>query len=835
MSILKPGIRVVRGPNWSNGSEDGGDWHLGSVVETSNRRVTVHWDNGNKGSYSFNRELTIFDVSPLGIPHVGVTCDVCSKSNFVGIRWTCVVCNDFDLCDSCYHKGNHSLDHDFYRINVNRGERTKVGQRNGTPCRTAFGIFPGAIVKRGPDWNWNDQDGGSDKTGKVLALYDWSNNAVPKSERSGARVAWSSGTAAEYRICFQGKCDLIAKEPAASSMFFSSHLPVLDEACFESTPDEFAVGNRVFVYVNKERAKELQQNHGGWNEAMEEFIGSIGEVSRILPNGDIGVNYKPKGMEMLLRAMALGAKKHVEWVYNPACLKKVESFAVNDSVTVLGDKEVVEKMQNGHGGWIDQMQMSIGKTGVIKEIDSDGDIKVGFGAISWTFSPAALTKKTSNGPNNNPTGNKTSGSFLADLLSGFSMNGSEDLIFLSVIENDVSKAKRLLENKPALVNHSKEGLTALHIACDAGKKEFVELLLSNGADVNKEDKDGDTALHRASLKKRVDIVKILVKKGVAMNKSNGKGMTAFHCAAYLGHVEVMKILVDAKADVNTQDTAGDTPLHDAIGQDKQPSVEFLIELKNIDFTIVNRRGFNPLHHAVFSGKNEIVTKILEKVPELVNVQKEDGFAALHLAVVNGYEGIVLHILNQGYCVIDQKNTKGQTPFMLAATEGYMGMLKTLLDRGAEINMQDEDGDTSLHVVLKKHELFKLLASDVFGEVSLEVPSIVAQFEKPKASSVAIACYLVEIGADISIRNDEGVDVIGAVSDQNIKDLLKKFEERKSDERSGIVPNQEWNQGAESRNRPNLPPDEIWPYLCTSKLIPVSFFYKFFINMIQVDH
>ena len=69
MSILKPGIRVVRGPNWSNGSEDGGAWHLGSVVETSNKRITVHWDNGKKGSYSFNRELTIFDISPLGEKH----------------------------------------------------------------------------------------------------------------------------------------------------------------------------------------------------------------------------------------------------------------------------------------------------------------------------------------------------------------------------------------------------------------------------------------------------------------------------------------------------------------------------------------------------------------------------------------------------------------------------------------------------------------------------------------------------------------------------------------------------------------------------------------------
>ncbi len=68
MDLVK-GIRVVRGPSWKWGGQDGGEGSVGTIILDSignlassfsnfptyerrkTRRVTVNWDNGNKGTY----------------------------------------------------------------------------------------------------------------------------------------------------------------------------------------------------------------------------------------------------------------------------------------------------------------------------------------------------------------------------------------------------------------------------------------------------------------------------------------------------------------------------------------------------------------------------------------------------------------------------------------------------------------------------------------------------------------------------------------------------------------------------------------------------------------
>ena len=43
--------------------------------------------------------------------HPGVTCDACNEKPIVGYRYKCVVCDDYDLCESCKDKGIHSGHH----------------------------------------------------------------------------------------------------------------------------------------------------------------------------------------------------------------------------------------------------------------------------------------------------------------------------------------------------------------------------------------------------------------------------------------------------------------------------------------------------------------------------------------------------------------------------------------------------------------------------------------------------------------------------------------------------------------------------------------------------
>ena len=50
--------------------------------------------------------------------------------------------------------------------------------------------------------------------------------------------------------------------------------------------------------------------------------------------------------------------------------------------------------------------------------------------------------------------------------------------------------------------------------------------------------------------------------------------------------------------------------------------------------------------------------------------------------------------------------ENQTPLHLAAEEGYPDMAEVLLDHGAHVNASNDDGDTPLHLSLKRELMFK---------------------------------------------------------------------------------------------------------------------------------
>ena len=58
-----------------------------------------------------------------GVKHPSIVCDACRENGITGIRWKCVRCYDFDLCNICYNVGKHSLEHEFSRIDVLEGPR----------------------------------------------------------------------------------------------------------------------------------------------------------------------------------------------------------------------------------------------------------------------------------------------------------------------------------------------------------------------------------------------------------------------------------------------------------------------------------------------------------------------------------------------------------------------------------------------------------------------------------------------------------------------------------------------------------------------------------------
>lgn len=76
---METGCRVVRGPDWKWGNQDGCEGHVGTVVvvgktgsvSSPDKTVVVQWDGGTRTNYRCGYQgafdLSLFDNGPIGM------------------------------------------------------------------------------------------------------------------------------------------------------------------------------------------------------------------------------------------------------------------------------------------------------------------------------------------------------------------------------------------------------------------------------------------------------------------------------------------------------------------------------------------------------------------------------------------------------------------------------------------------------------------------------------------------------------------------------------------------------------------------------------------------
>uniref|UniRef100_A0A672HXY2 E3 ubiquitin-protein ligase MIB2 n=1 Tax=Salarias fasciatus TaxID=181472 RepID=A0A672HXY2_SALFA len=766
---MEVGMRVVRGLDWKWGNQDDGEGHVGTVVEigrqgsttTPDKTVVVQWDSGTRTNYRTGYQgaydLLLYDNAQIGVRHSNIICDSCKKHGIMGMRWKCKVCFDYDLCTQCYMNNKHDLSHAFERYETAHSQPVSLAPRQNLPRIILKGIFQGVKVVRGPDWDWGNQDGGEGKVGKVVDIRGWDT----ESGRSVASVTWSNGTTNVYRMGHKGKVDLKYVSDGQGGFYYKDHLPKLGEHAELQRQESadghsFQQGDKVKCLLEVDILRQMQEGHGGWNPKMAEYICRIGTVHRITDRGDVRVQYS----------------NNIRWTFHPGALTKVNTFGVGELVRVLEDMDSVKRLQAGHGEWTDSMTPVLGQVGKVLKVYADGDLRVAFGGQTWTFNPACLSAQpvevdanlmTAENPNESGS---TVISVLEKLLSQSTEQDNPSRLVIEAAHGSASKVRELVQKYPDKVDIKNQGKTALQVAAHQGHMEVVKALLQANGSIEVKDEDGDTALHYTAFGNQAEIARLLLSKGANVNLLNNSMCTALHIAVNKGFTDVVRVLTEHSADVNLQDSYGDTPLHDAIAKDFRNIIEILVVVPNIDFTQQNHRGFNLLHHAALKGNKLATEKILARARQLVDVKKEDGFSALHLAALNNHRDVAEILIKEGRCDINIRNNRNQTPLQLAVTQGHTDLVQLLVAEGADVNMEDEDGDTAMHValLLLMTENTALNSSGLLGSTELSV-------------GTAIACFLAQEGADINYANHKGKSPLDLVADSTMLQLIKSFSEK----------------------------------------------------------
>ncbi|XP_068679361.1 E3 ubiquitin-protein ligase MIB1-like [Montipora capricornis] len=803
------GYRVVRGPDWRWGKQDGGEGHVGTVRNfESNEEVVVVWDNGTAANYRCSGiyDLRILDSSPTGIKHDGSMCDGCRMQPIYGIKWRCADCSNYDLCSVCYHGDKHQLRHRFYRMNSPSSDSSAlVEARRKSKKITARGIFPGARVVRGVDWQWEDQDGGPGRRGKVTEIQDWSTT----SPRSAAYILWDNGAKNLYRLGFEGMADLKVISDAKGGSFYRDHLPLLgDTRSARVAGQGLQIGDQVTVDLDLEIVQSLQHGHGGWTDGMYETLTTPGSVVGIDEDHDIMVLY-PTGNR---------------WTFNPAILTKVSNssessdsmvslssslmssstvtipnaastsatgglsssgsstqFIVGDLVRVSEDVERVKLLQRGHGEWAEAMLPTLGKVGRVQQIYHDNDLKVEICGTSWTYNPALVTKVAS-GTDSPSVGTSAGAERLSALLKKLFEthvpgDAVEELV-KAAANGDSQRVEELLLKEDANVNGVFAGHTALQAASQNGHEETVRVLIRFGVDLEAEDKDGDRAIHHAAFGDESGVVEQLIKAGSDMNARNKRRQSPLHVAVNKGHTAVVTKLLGLGCHPSLQDTEGDTPLHDAISKKRDDMVTMLLEA-NADVTVANNNGFNALHHSALRGNPSAMRILLSKLPRpwIANEKKDDGYTALHLASLNNHVEVAELLVKQAKANKDVQNTNLQTPLHLAVERQHTQIVRLLVREGAKLDLTDKDGDTPLHESLRHHTLSQLRQLQDMQDVGKLLMGLGTQ-GADKKSSASIALFLAANGADLNIKNKKGQTPLDLCPDPNLcKALAKCHKER----------------------------------------------------------
>ena len=132
---------------------------------------------------------------------------------------------------------------------------------------------------------------------------------------------------------------------------------------------------------------------------------------------------------------------------------------------------------------------------------------------------------------------------------------------------ELEMAKLLLEKGADPNTNCYKSYTVLEWAImdpNKGNTSMIELLLKNGANVNKTDNGLETPLHFAASYGKLEVVEALLEKGADVNFKSNSSWTALHFAAF-GEVgeqaEVAKILIGHGAEIEAKDVQGRTALH----------------------------------------------------------------------------------------------------------------------------------------------------------------------------------------------------------------------------------------------------------------------------------
>jgi len=210
----------------------------------------------------------------------------------------------------------------------------------------------------------------------------------------------------------------------------------------------------------------------------------------------------------------------------------------------------------------------------------------------------------------------------------------------------------------------------IHEACTAKTNQVMDVILSNGGNIEQTNKDNETPLLIAC-KNSSPVALLLISKGANVNIVDSKNNTPLHIAAKNNQSTVIKSLISKGCNPDAKNKDQHTPFEIGVSEGNALVVSALEDITKYDLK-------NPsiLIGASKNGYLYIVDKMINggvDVNATVN-----GTTALHMAVENGHLNIIVRLkeANANFLAKDKNN---KTPIELGAEETLQNLPFNITD------------------------------------------------------------------------------------------------------------------------------------------------------------
>ncbi|XP_071085224.1 putative ankyrin repeat protein RF_0381 [Haliotis cracherodii] len=342
--------------------------------------------------------------------------------------------------------------------------------------------------------------------------------------------------------------------------------------------------------------------------------------------------------------------------------------------------------------------------------------------------------------------------------------GGDNILHQACRGGDEKTVKRVLEQDKLNINsRGKNGDTPVMIAARAGYRELVDFLVKKGADMTLVNNDGDNILHQACRGGDIEKVRGFLEQDKLEINSRGKnGETPVMMAARAGYVELVDFLVKKGADMSLVDSGGDNILHHVCRGGDIEIVKSVLAQDKLDINSRGKNGETPVMVvAAWARLGELLDFLVKKGADM-SVVNNDGDNILHQACRGGDIETVRRVLAQDKLDINSRGKNGDTPAMVAAWTGHGELVDFLVKKGADMSLVNYGGDNILHQSCKGGDVEtvkRVLEQDKLGINSRSKNGSTPVMMAAKAGREGLVTFLVKIGADMSLVNNGGDNIL----------------------------------------------------------------------------